>query len=280
MVGKVQLVSGMADWTAHSITQDADSWKQYLTTASRLYKYNFDDQLLIYAQKPDAEACASMELWNNTMHRWVKRGAKGIALLRQRDGGRPYLTYVFDVADTRPVRGAREPRLWKMGEEYLPAVLEMLKGQYGTDNSGSLGKCLMEAVEHAVEKALPEYLQDLAYDRGSRHGAVQDSPVRGKDGRSPEAYFREVLCASVQYTVLTRCGLDGEEYLEPGRLGGEPGIFRPGSPAPPGECGEHGFYGNSAGNRKDNPSPGQGAGGKAAENPERKGRWKKRGKTS
>ncbi len=220
MVGKVQLVSGMADWTAHSITQDADSWKQYLTTASRLYKYNFDDQLLIYAQKPDAEACASMELWNNTMHRWVKRGAKGIALLRQRDGGRPYLTYVFDVADTRPVRGAREPRLWKMGEEYLPAVLEMLKGQYGTDNSGSLGKCLMEAVEHAVEKALPEYLQDLAYDRGSRHGAVQDSPVRGKDGRSPEAYFREVLCASVQYTVLTRCGLDGEEYLEPDRLGG------------------------------------------------------------
>ena len=140
MVGKVQLVSGMADWTAHSITQDAASWKRYLTTASRLYKYSFDDQLLIYAQRPDAEACASMELWNNRMHRWVKRGSKGIALLRQREGGRPYLTYVFEVADTRPVQGAREPRLWQMGEEYLPAVLETLEKQYGAGGSRGLGK--------------------------------------------------------------------------------------------------------------------------------------------
>ena len=212
MVGKVQLVSGMADWTAHSITQDADSWKRYLTTASRLYKYSFDDQLLIYAQRPDAEACASMELWNNRMHRWVKRGSKGIALLRQREGGRPYLTYVFEVADTRPVQGAREPQLWQMGEEYLPAVLETLEKQYGAGGSRGLGKCLMEAVEHAVGDAA-QYLQDLAYDRGGGSG-------EGKGGRSPEAHFREVLCASVQYAVLTRCGLEAEAYLEGDRLSG------------------------------------------------------------
>lgn len=97
MVTKLQLVSGMAAWTAHSITEDAASWKQFLDTASRLYKYSFDDQILIYAQKPDAEACASMELWNNRMRRWVKRGSKGIALIRHKEGGKPYLDYCIKI---------------------------------------------------------------------------------------------------------------------------------------------------------------------------------------
>ena len=225
MVGKVQLVSGLADWTAHSITQDADSWKRYLATASRLYKYSFDDQLLIYAQRPGAKACASMELWNDRMHRWVKRGSKGIALLRQREGGRPYLTYVFEVSDTRPVQGAREPNLWRMGEEHWPAVLETLERQYGASGSQELGKRLMEAVEHAVEEVCPEYLRDLAYDRGNR----ERNPGEGRGGRETAEHFREVLCASVQYTVLTRCGLNAEDYLEPDSLSGIQAFSDPGA---------------------------------------------------
>lgn len=221
MVGKVQLVSGLADWTAHSITQDADSWKRYLTTASRLYKYSFDDQLLIYAQRPDAKACASMELWNDRMHRWVKRGSKGIALLRQREGGRPYLTYVFEVSDTRPVQGAREPNLWRMGEEHWPAVLETLERQYGAGSSRKLGRCLMEAVERVVEDVCPEYLRDLAYDRGR-------NPGEGRGGGDTSEHFREVLCTSVQYTVLTRCGLKAEDYLEPDSLSGIQAFSDPG----------------------------------------------------
>ena len=109
MASKFQFISELADHIAHSVTKNAVAWKNYLDTASRLYKYSFDDQLLIHAQHPDATACASMELWNNTMRRWVKPGSKGIALIRKNDGGRPHLEYVFDVADTKPVRGARTP---------------------------------------------------------------------------------------------------------------------------------------------------------------------------
>lgn len=109
MARKLQLVSQLADQTAHDVTRGVDNWKAYLDSASRLYKYKFEDQLLIYAQRPDATACASMELWNEKMRRWVKAGSKGIALIRENESGRPRLEYVFDVSDTRPVRGARMP---------------------------------------------------------------------------------------------------------------------------------------------------------------------------
>ena len=109
MASKLQFVSELADQTAHNVTRNVDGWKRYLTTASRLYKYPFNEQLLIYAQRPDATACASMELWNETMRRWVKPRSKGIALIRKNASGRPHLDYVFDVEDTRPVKGARTP---------------------------------------------------------------------------------------------------------------------------------------------------------------------------
>lgn len=207
MVTKLQLVSGMADWTAHSITEDTASWKQFLDTASRLYKYSFDDQLLIYAQRPDAQACASMELWNNRMRRWVKRGSKGIALIRHKEGGKPYLDYVFDVADTRPVQGARMPYLWRMGEEHQPAVLKALEEKYGGSSGQDMGECLMEAANRAVGAVASETLGDFSYDRG--HGTLQD-----ENSKAAEAHFTEVLCASVQYAVLTRCGLEASAYME------------------------------------------------------------------
>ena len=104
MATKLQRVSELAGQTAKAVTQDVNGWKSYLNTASRIYKYPFDDQLLIYAQRPDARACASMELWNRTMHRWIKAGTKGIALIHKNGGGTPHLDYVFDVSDTRAVR--------------------------------------------------------------------------------------------------------------------------------------------------------------------------------
>lgn len=207
MVRKSDLVSGMAEQAARSIAQDAASWKKYLDMASRLYKYSFDDQLLIYAQRPDAEACASMELWNNKMRRWVKGGSKGIALIRHKEGGKPYLDYVFDVADTRPVQGARMPYLWRMGEEHQPAVLKALEGKYGRCGSQDMGKCLMEAVSRAVRAAAPGYLRDFSYDRGH-------SQRNGENSEAAVAHFTEVLCASVQYAVLTRCGMKAADHLE------------------------------------------------------------------
>ena len=127
MATKLQRVSELADQTARTVTRDVSAWKCYLGTSSRLYKYPFDEQLLIYAQRPDATACASMELWNEKMRRWVKPGSKGIALIRKDRRGKPSLDYVFDVADTRPVKDAKTPYLWEMQEDHHTAVVKALE---------------------------------------------------------------------------------------------------------------------------------------------------------
>ena len=213
MARKLQLVSQLADQTAHDVTRGVEDWKKYLDTASRLYKYKFEDQLLIYAQRPDATACAAMELWNEKMHRWVKAGSKGIALIRENENGRPRLEHVFDVSDTRPVRGARMPYLWEMREEHHPAVLAALEKQYGVGSQQDLGSRLMETASSIVEESYPEYLRDLAYD-------AEGSFLEGLDDLNKEVCFRDTLTASVQYTLLTRCGLDVSDYLEDDDLRG------------------------------------------------------------
>lgn len=206
MANKLQTVSQLADQTAKAVTRNAEGWKSYLTTASRLYKYSFDEQLLIYAQRPDATACASMELWNEDMRRWVKAGSKGIALIKK-DGIRPRLTYVFDVADTRPVRGAKMPYLWEMKDGHHAAVMDTLARRYGETEKKDIGSALMEQAKHAVEEVYREHLSDLAYD-------AQDSLLEGLDDFNLEVRFRNLLTASVQYTLLSRCGLNPADYLE------------------------------------------------------------------
>ncbi len=207
MTNKLQRISELAAKTAKTVTQSTDNWKQYLTVASRLYKYSFDDQLLLYAQKPDATACASMELWNKKMHRWVKAGSKGIALIHKDGSGRPYLEHVFDVSDTRPVRGAKMPYLWELREEHHGAVSEALERQYGTTEETDIGWTLMEQARRAVNETYREHLNDLAYD-------VPDSLLEGLDDLNLEVRFRQVMTASVQYTLLVRCGLAPSRYLE------------------------------------------------------------------
>ena len=213
MASKLQFISELASHTAQTVTRDVDGWKQYLTTASRLYKYRFDEQLLIYAQRPDATACASMELWNDTMRRWVKPRSKGIALIRTDAGGRPRLEYVFDVADTRPVRGAREPYLWEMTAEKSGAVAAALERQYGPSEETDIGWQIMEQVSRAVGGAYRDYLEDLRYD-------TRDSFLEELDDLNLEVRYKNLLTASVQFTILTRCGLDPSEYLEDEDLAG------------------------------------------------------------
>ena len=213
MANKLQFVSELADQTAHGVTRTTAEWKRFLSTSSRLYKYSFDDQLLIYAQRPNAAACASMELWNETMRRWVKPGSKGIALIHKNRWGRPYLEYVFDVADTRPVRGARTPYLWELREEHHAAVLEALERRYGPAGDGDIGEQLMELAARAAGEVYRDCLGDLAYD-------VENSLLEGLDGLNLEVRFRDVLTASGQYAVLTRCGLDPAGYMEDGDLAG------------------------------------------------------------
>ena len=213
MASKLQFVSELATYTARTVTRDVGGWKKYLDTASRLYKYRFDEQLLIYAQRPDATACASMELWNDTMRRWVKPRSKGIALIRTSAGGRPHLEYVFDVADTRPVRGAKTPNLWEMTAEKSGAVTAALERQYGPSEETDIGWQLMEQASRAVGGACRDYLEDLRHD-------TRDSLLEELDDHNLEVRFRNILTASVQYTVLTRCGLDPSDYLEDEDLAG------------------------------------------------------------
>ncbi len=207
MAYKLQKISELANQTAQAVTRDADGWMRYLDTASRLYKYPFDEQLLIYAQRPDATACASMELWNGTMRRWIKPGSKGIAVIRKDKRGKPGLEYVYDYADTRPVRGAREPYLWQMRKEHHPAVLAALRKRYGPDTGGDIGDQIMELARHAVDEVYRDRLSDLAYD-------TRDSFLEELDDLNLEVRFRGLMTASVQYTLLTRCGLDPMDYLD------------------------------------------------------------------
>ncbi len=138
-MGKLNYISNLAAEAAGRVTQDEESWKEFLKTASRLYRYEFDDQLLIYVQRPGATACAPLEMWNEKMRRWIKPGSKGIALIHKRRDGSNRLDYVFDVSDTRPVQGAREPYLWELREEYQAPVLEALEKRFGRTEGQDTG---------------------------------------------------------------------------------------------------------------------------------------------
>ena len=208
MAQKWQTISELAAETSRKVTHSPEEWCRFLTTAARFYKaYDFDDQLLIYAQKPNATACADMPTWNNKMRRWVNAGSTAIALIRKGYGGKPYLDYVHDVADTHPVRGGKDPWLWKLTEENRKPVMERLRDTFGIDGSGDLGDLLMETAEKLVQESYGEYLPDLLYER-------KDSFLEELDDFNVELLFRNTLRASVQYAVLSRCGLDVSRYLD------------------------------------------------------------------
>ena len=210
MATKLQLVSDLAHKTALDMSHDPAIWMRFLDTASRMYKYSFDDQILIYAQRPNATACASMELWNNRMRRWVRAGTSGISLIHK-NNGKPYLEYVFDVGDTRPVQGAKNPWLWELREEHRAAVLDGLERRYGSGVSADFGARLMEIARRAADEVYMDHFADIAYDTyGSRLEHQNDNAVRAR--------FRRVMAVSVQYSLLARCGLNPRDYIQPNDL--------------------------------------------------------------
>ncbi len=207
MSSKLQQMTQLFAETKEDVTKNIDNWQGYLTTASRLYKYNFDDQISIHAQRPDSTACATMELWNGKMNRWVKSGSKGIALIKHNAGQKPRLEYVFEVSDTRAVEGARYPYLWEMKEDYHQPILNAMTEMYGDTSQNSFAESLMEFAERSVGENYREFLHDLTYD-------LEDSFLEELDDLNIEVNFKDALTVSTQYMVLSRCGLNPMDYLE------------------------------------------------------------------
>ena len=201
-------IRGLAEYHATRISSSPRDWMNYLDTAARLYRYPFMDQLLIHAQRPKATACASLELWNEKMLRWVNRGAKGIALLDE-TMQKTRLRYVFDIQDTHKVKGGRTLYLWRLQEKQQEELLNHLEEVYGLEakDTGSLSDALMATAKYMVEENLDEYLDGLTYVmEGTYLEELEEDTIRSE--------FRSLLTDSIYYTLASRCGLDPLERQE------------------------------------------------------------------
>lgn len=200
MPDKVRTIMELAEQTARRMTGSGEQWMSFLATAARLYKYPYQEQLLIYAQRPEATACASYELWNRTMRRYVRRGAKGIALLdTSRETVR--LRYVFDVADTGQRAQSRSLELWRLTGDNAPAVAASLEAAYGAPAALGLDGQL---------RALAIRLADACWEERGQEilGIVDGFSGKGYDEDGAGASFRKAAAASLEYVLRARCGLD------------------------------------------------------------------------
>ena len=206
MPNKTQIYAQVADDTARKITGDYLDWAAFLNTSSRLYKYPFHDQLMIYAQRPDATACATYDLWNDTMRRYVRRGSKGIALLTPGPYGMD-VRYVFDVSDTGTRRNSRNVEPWVLSDETMEPVRQMLEDQYYAD--AAMG--LEGRIDQIARQQALEYWRNHARDI---RDSVDGSQLAEYDDFSIGASFRKAAAASISYSIQTRCGLDPELFRE------------------------------------------------------------------
>lgn len=207
-MSKLQDIRELAQEHATSVSSSPRDWMGYMDTAARLYRYPFTDQLLIHAQHPQATACASLELWNEKMFRWVNRGARGIALLDE-NGHNARLRYVFDISDTHMVAGGRSPYLWQMQEHQQEEILTHLVEAYGLEekDTGSLSDALMAVAREMVADSLEEYLDGLEY-------AAEGTYLEDLDEVTIRSDFRQLATDSVYYMLCRRCGLEPMELLE------------------------------------------------------------------
>ena len=205
MSSKTEEYLALAQRTANGLTRYWESWTDYLTTASRLYKYPFADQLMIYAQRPDATACADFDIWNNRMNRYVRRGAKGIALLDE-SSGFSRLHYVFDVSDTAPRRNALYPDLWQINESLKEPVRSMLAENYGV-HSESFGQQLADV----AGKLVADYWDN---NGGDIRAIVDGSLLMDYDEAGVEMQFKSAAAISVTYTLLERCGFEPAGWFD------------------------------------------------------------------
>ncbi len=205
MPSKTEEYLALAQRTANGLTRYWESWTDYLTTASRLYKYPFADQLMIYAQRPDATACASFDIWNNRMNRYVRRGSKGIALLDQ-SSSVPRLHYVFDVSDTGVRRNSRDPEVWQLGPDLMQPVSEMIAREYGVYHER-----LSQQISDLTGKLMDSYWDN---NSGDILDIVDGSFLIDYDEAGQEFQFKSAAAISILYTVLERCGLEPDGHFD------------------------------------------------------------------
>ena len=205
MPSKTEEYLALAQRTANGLTRYWESWTDYLTTASRLYKYPFADQLMIYAQRPDATACAEFDIWRNRMNRYVRRGAKGIALLDE-SSGFPRLHYVFDVSDTGVRRNSRDPEVWQLGPDLVQPVSEMLNKTYGIS-----GERVSQQLADVAGKLVADYWDN---NGGDIRAIVDGSLLMDYDEAGVEMQFKSAAAISVTYTLLERCGIEPAGWFD------------------------------------------------------------------
>ena len=205
MSSKTEEYLALAQRTANGLTRYWESWTDYLTTASRLYKYSFPDQLMIYAQRPDATACAEFDIWRNRMNRYVRRGSKGIALLDE-SSGFPRLHYVFDVSDTGVRRNSRDPEMWQYNDDLKQPVSEMLSKTYGIS-----GERVSQQLADVAGKLVADYWDNNSEDISA---IVDGSLLMDYDEAGVEMQFKSAAAMSVTYTLLERCGFEPAGWFD------------------------------------------------------------------
>ena len=207
MAAKYQLITELYQRTGRTVTRNPQAWQGFLSSACRNYKCRFDEQLLIYAQRPDAIAVTTIEVWNKLFKRWVNKDSKGIAVFDTK-GRRNTLKYYFDVSDTHEgYYGSRPVPIWQVNERYEQAVIERLSDRFGEVESDSLAEVLMETARNAVEDNLQDYTAQLK-------DCIKDSFLEGLDDFNIEVMYRELAVGSVAYMLMTRCGIDAAEYFD------------------------------------------------------------------
>ena len=208
MARKYDLISELYDRTCKTVVSSPQNWEAFLTSACRNYKLRFDEQLLVFAQRPDATAVLEIERWNGTFGRWVNRGSTGIAVFDDASRSRQRLIHYFDISDTHPSKYSRPVPIWEMKPEYEQEITETLESTFGTlDNTQSLADAVMSAAQNAAEDNLPDYTRDLLY-------SVSDSFLEELDEDNISSIYRKVVTNSVAFMMMERLGIDTEEYFE------------------------------------------------------------------
>ena len=208
MAIKYKLISELYDRTCNTVVANPQSWQKYLDSACRNYKLRFDEQLLIFAQRPDATAVLEIERWNTSFGRWVNKGAKGIAVFEDANRSRQRLVHYFDISDTHESRYSRPVPIWKMKDGYTDSVIETLESSFGElERKNSLGNAIMSAAQNAVEDNLPDYLSDLV-------DGVENSFLEELNEDMISNIYKKIVTNSVAYMMMSRLGIDTEEYFE------------------------------------------------------------------
>ena len=208
MARKYDLISELYNRTCKTVVSNPQNWQAFLASACRNYKLRYDEQLLVYAQRPDATAVLEIEQWNKIFGRWVNRGARGIAVFADENRSRQRLTHYFDISDTHESRYSRTVPIWDMRQEYEADVIETLESTFGEiENKSSLAEAIMGAARNAAEDNIPDYLQDLYYaTEGSSFEEVEEDIVA--------SIYKNVVTNSVAYMMMSRLGIDTDGYFE------------------------------------------------------------------